>query len=165
MTFPFHQVRGLKWAEWASNPFGNTPPPPKKGPRAVARREGLAFQATLAAALSQIPALSGPWIRYEDRTGIHFAQPDFLLFPSGEEPVVLEAKLTFRAEAFLQLSLLYLPLLEALLSRKVLPVVACKNLGSFAGRPVSFSSLRSRRDLFPNAVLFWDAPARISLGD
>ena len=149
-----HRVDGLEWAEWAQDPFRGSP----KNRLSAPMRAGLAFQRRLGKALlaSVFPVHSGPWIRFKDASGVHFAQPDFLLWPASPSPVVVEVKLTFCPEAFAQLSFLYVPLLEKLLCREVRPIVVCKNLGSFQGRVHSLAKARELADLCPRGVFFWN---------
>lgn len=96
---------------------------PLSRPRGV-RREGIKFEEALACGALR-EAQRGMWLEFSDANGHGFAQCDF--FFSGDVPVIAEAKLTWRREAYVQLRGLYLPLLRAIFPH-VGAFVVCANL-------------------------------------
>lgn len=68
------------------------------------------------------------WIRFEDASGRHYAQPDIFILTESRI-FLLECKLTQTEEAEFQLLYLYKPLLERLFpSKEVLCIQVCKNI-------------------------------------
>jgi len=116
------QIRNLEWAKVLT---GRPACIPAGRPRGV-KAQGVKLEETLAQGLLR-DAQHGVWLEYSDANGHGFAQCDFLL--QRGFPVVIEAKLTWRTEAYAQLDGLYLPLLcKALGAGFVGGVVACANL-------------------------------------
>lgn len=78
----------------------------------------------------------GQWLQFVDANGGGFAQPDlFIRDPFGLW--IVEFKLTWRPDAFSQLTELYSPLLgEIFLSIPQTLVVVCKNLTQGAPAPL-----------------------------
>lgn len=116
------RVEHLRWAQWAERP------PFATGKRTGNRlqREGLRYESKLERHLRasrEVELLAHPWIEYEDATGLHYAQPDFILTPVGvreagsaaRSRILLEAKRSASSAGEVQLRDLYLPLVEALL--------------------------------------------------
>jgi hypothetical protein len=95
-----------------------------------AKRLGLSFEAKVGNALPH--ALAGVWFEFHDDNGRGFCQPDFLLAtPSGIS--IIETKLTYTKEAWVQLRGLYLPVVRWWLEESCcfLPIrvaQVCKNL-------------------------------------
>lgn len=113
-------IDGLKWAQRDDEGprFGRS--------RARGRKAaGIKYEKSLASALPV--ALHGQWIRFGDRNGLGFAQPDFLL-ELGDRMVVLETKYTWVAEGHSQIELLYRPLVEEIWGKPVLGIVVAKVL-------------------------------------
>ena len=109
MSDGFHKINGLKWARAIARPSCI----PKSRPKGI-RAEGLRYEKALA---KHIPfAKHGPWFEFEDASGRHFCQMDFV-FGHGGESWVLEAKLSACESGFRQLHYLYLPVLEAVFDR------------------------------------------------
>ena len=90
-----------------------------------AKRLGVKFEDHAALALPG--AERGVWFEFEDSAGHGFAQADFVWQGRGYA-VVGEAKLTWRASAYVQLRRLYFPLVQLLLGCPVGGIVVCKNL-------------------------------------
>ena len=74
--------------------------------------------------------LYGAWIKYFDKNGLGYAQPDILLFDNKTTDIyILECKLTQTDDAILQLRSLYKPLIEELYpNRKVYLIQIFKNI-------------------------------------
>ena len=114
------EIKNLRWAELCSCPF---PPQKHEG----ARLEGLRFEK---AVYKKLGGLHNPWIQYEDEKGDGYACPDIVL---PEKGLIVECKLTYTPIADLQLSRLYLPLLQEVFKREDWRMlVACKR---WAGMP------------------------------
>lgn len=121
-----HVVQGLKWAMLVpQGPFAKVSRP--RG----AKAKGVRYEKDLAGAFG--PAVQhGQWIKFEDRHGIGFAQPDILL-PLGGELFILESKYTWVPEGHTQIEQLYRPLLECVFSsNKIYGLVVCKVLTQWA---------------------------------
>lgn len=120
------RVEGLLWARVLAQrpaciPVGR--------PRGI-KREGVRYEETLASGTFG-SAKRGVWLEFADANGHGYAQCDFLVAEGvcgALVPVVAEAKLTWRREAYGQLRGLYLPLLRAALGRDVGALVVCANL-------------------------------------
>lgn len=70
---------------------------------------------------------SEQWIAYQDRNGPGWGQPDhYLVFP--DRVLLIECKLTQRAQAIMQMRELYVPLLLHIYARPVTLIQACRNL-------------------------------------
>lgn len=125
--FSFHVVSGLKSACFTRES------PWKKDPKLKGScAKGKTFERTiyrrLCAVLNPADIHYGEWIRFEDSTGKHYAQPD--IFIVGEKRIwLIEVKLSQTPNAFAQMRLLYKPLLEKLFPEKDIVIVqVCKNL-------------------------------------
>lgn len=118
----FRVVKGLISAELLSER-------PKCIPRGRARgakAAGLRYQRAFGKAIGR-SALDGPWFSFRDREGHGYCQPDFVInLPSVA--VVLECKYTWTPEAFAQIELLYLPVLELALGKPTFGFQVCKRL-------------------------------------
>lgn len=144
----------LRWARETANPW---PPAARKGRSALdlARRRGLGFEALLAKTLPE--AEHNPWFAFADANGPGYCSPDFVLtLPWGL--AVLEAKHSFKFEAFDQLRDLYLPVLGMARARHVVGVVVCKTLTPVARSTTIVASLPealsvARKGTIP--VLHW----------
>lgn len=102
----------ISHAEQTTNPFAG-----KRAHRSGAQKAGLAYQKRLGLWLGDAvgPSLvvAGPWYQYLDRSSRRrYCQPDFLLLHEFEALVVVEAKLRWTADAWWQLTKLYLPVLR-----------------------------------------------------
>ena len=94
------------------------------------RAEGLRYQARVGEELARrgLDHAAGPWLRFEDRNGVGYAQPDFVVITENEW-LVLEAKLTQTSAAFAQLFRLYIPLLSCLHpDSEFAGIQVCRNL-------------------------------------
>lgn len=113
-------IDGLKWAQLdeVGPGFGRSRP---RGRKAA----GLRYERELAKALPS--AKHGQWIRFADRHGLGFAQPDFLI-ELRDVVVVLETKYTWVAEGHSQIELLYRPLVETIWRKPVIGIVVAKVL-------------------------------------
>lgn len=103
----------ISHASPASNPFAG-----RRSHRSGAQKAGLAYQkrvgAWLTASVGASSVLAGSWYSYTDcsnRRG--YCQPDFILSHEFETLVVVEAKLRWTADAWWQLTKLYLPVLRS----------------------------------------------------
>lgn len=122
-----HIIKGLRSAYLtAESPF-------KKEPKLKgAPAKGKTYERWVIRKLkNKLPAemfFPSQWIRYEDASGWHYAQPDiFILLPA--KILLLEIKRTQTLEAHYQLRGLYKPLLNFLYpDKKVVCVQICKNL-------------------------------------
>lgn len=105
----------------------------------AAQKDGLAYQDKVGAVLlsRSLSLLRSPWIAFEDDTGPHLAQPDFVVLQPC--PVVFEIKRTLTDAAWEQLRLLYLPLLKVLFPQsRFRPIVIAKFASSTIARPLAF---------------------------
>jgi len=157
------KVAGLRWAEWTSCPPFAAAPRRRTGPQ----KAGLAFQRNATRALAHLGTAlhAGPWIRFEDRNGPGFAQPDILLAGTSTF-LVLECKLKFTPSAILQLDALYRPLLEALVpSTPIRRAVLCKYLTPQAKALIPRPALEVWWDDIPHsgscAILSWNGQGRL----
>lgn len=122
------KVEGLIWAN-----RGIRPVLPIKGTGRPNVKAGLKYEADLAQALSV--GLPGVWWHYCDKNGTGWCQTDLLLRGASRD-LVLEAKLTYTAEAWRQLELLYLPVLGCALARPIFGIQVCKRFLSGVGSEV-----------------------------
>lgn len=70
----------------------------------------------------------GPWFQFQDTQLRGFCSPDLLL-TQGQNSLIIECKLANVEEAWAQLSLLYVPVVELALETKVMAVVVVKYVG------------------------------------
>lgn len=113
------EIFRLKWTRLAQNPW------PKSKATGV-KAEGLRFERAVGQALPK--AKANVWVQYCDANGEGYCCPDYLLRVDGTL-VVVECKLTDCAEAYTQLSRLYLPVFRHLCQTEdVRGVVVVKNL-------------------------------------
>lgn len=142
-NYSHHIINGLKSATFTSeSPWKQEPK--LKGSCAKGKTYERTIYRRLKAILNEDCIFYNKWIRFEDKTGTHFAQPDiFIVCPS--KIFLLEVKRTQTLEAELQLKFLYKPLLEYLFpSKEVFCVQVCKNLRT---RPKNeINALREARD-------------------
>lgn len=123
-----HFVRDLRSAFFTQeSPWGQKSPK-LKGSCA----KGKTYERTVHRKLCKVLPLDAVhynrWIRFEDSSGRHFAQPDIFIL-TDKRVILLECKLTQTEEAEFQLCYLYKPLLELLFpSKEVVCVQVCKNL-------------------------------------
>lgn len=125
--FSHNIVKGLKSAIFtAESPWKREPK--LKGSCAKGKTYERTIYRRLKAVLEESAIYYNKWIRYEDSTGTHFAQPDiFIVCP--RRIYLLEIKRTQTFEAELQLQLLYKPLLEHLFpDKEIFCIQVCKNL-------------------------------------
>lgn len=113
-------IRGLRWAKECARPACI----PIARPRGV-KAAGLRYERALARALPG--TLPGRWFEFEDAAGHGFCQTDLLLGWEGHA-CVLECKYTWTREGHQQLEELYLPVVQAALSRPVLGLQVCRRL-------------------------------------
>lgn len=116
------QIRGLKWAQQLA---GRPKCIPACRPRG-AKAEGLRYERSLARRLPL--ADHGKWFQFEDAAGPGFCQPDLLVTLPGGRVAILEVKYSWVPEAHLQVSGLYVPVVERALGVEALPVVVVKRL-------------------------------------
>jgi hypothetical protein len=70
-----------------------------------------------------------PWFTFTDRYGTNQCSPDYLLWLSAREAIIIEAKLTWVEVAAQKLVDLYLPVVFAALDDvSVMPLVICRNV-------------------------------------
>ena len=113
-------VRDIKWAKQLEKaPF------PKSRPKDAAKAAGLRYERLVAKALHR--ATHNPWFQFEDINGISVCSPD-LLYDSGDKILIIECKLTATQDAWAQLGGLYIPVVEKVFGRAVVPVSIAKNL-------------------------------------
>ena len=95
-----------------------------------------------------------PWIRFEDKNGWGWAQPDALLF-SKKALYIFECKRTESTTGWVQLYSLYSPLLEHLYPEwPQVRVQVCKNLrlnGTMPGAPI----VTSLKEISDGCILNW----------
>lgn len=108
---------------WAA-PCGRPLVIPRSRPRGV-KAQGLRFEAALAEALPM--AKHGQWWEYLEEGQKRWCQTD-LTFNWAGFAVVIECKLSWVPQGQESLDGLYLPVLQRALGRKVLGLVAVKNL-------------------------------------
>jgi len=131
-----HVISGLVWARPGEGP--GFAPTRARG----AKAKGLGYERSLGAALGP-KVLHGQWFQFQDRSGLGWAQPDFLLEWAAvqREMVILEAKYTWVAEGHSQGELLYRPLVEKVFGCPARVVVVCKVLTEATPKNRIFSSL------------------------
>ena len=78
------------------------------------------------------------WIRFADGNGPGWAQPDFYLV-QPRRVICWEAKLSYVPEGLDQLTELYVPLLEHIYERPVLPILVFKNPSGVTTEHTEFS--------------------------
>ena len=118
----FRSIRGLISAELLSEKPKCIPNGRPRGAKAA----GLRYQRAFGRAIGR-SALDGPWFAFRDLNGNGFCQPDFVInLPSIA--IVLECKYTWTPEAFAQIELLYLPVLEVALKKPTFGLQVCKRL-------------------------------------
>jgi hypothetical protein len=102
-----------------------------------AKLAGLRFERALGKALP-CDFEHGSWFSYRDFNGHGFCQPDFLL-ELEHLVVVLEAKYTWTPAAYVQIELLYKPVVQLALGKPVIGIQICKRLlpESAAGSKIS----------------------------
>lgn len=125
-------VRGLKWARSCERPsFVHN------GPKRGVKRQGIRYENAFAGALSaEFPqAKHGQWWEFEDDNGRGFCQTDVLL-TGPQAAVVFECKLSLVAEAFVQLSDLYLPVVQRALALPASGIVVTRHLRRGSGAPI-----------------------------
>lgn len=132
MTGYFKPVMELKWAEFSMiSPYLTRK---VKGPKEV----GLRYERKMARFFEREfehcgEVLHGQWIRFEDRYGIRYAQPDILIIPNdlALPIVIVEIKLTYKSHNVKQkLRQLYARLVEHFHpGRKLLLVQVFKRVG------------------------------------
>lgn len=111
-----------------------TPPPSLRFARAEknakgSRAKGYTYQRVVGRKLRDLglTPLSSQWFSFHDAAGHGYCQIDHLvLFPTGV--LLIECKLTQTDSAFLQMSQLYVPILEFIYKRPVITLQACRGL-------------------------------------
>jgi hypothetical protein len=141
---PHREVFRLKWARLAySNPW-------PKSRATGAKREGLKYEKEVGKALPQ--ARANVWVEFCDDNGPGFCCPDYVLKVNGAL-VIIECKLTDCADAYTQLSHLYLPVFEMLTGAKPHGIVVCRNLSRRSALPVH--SIREALESDVKRPLHW----------
>lgn len=145
------RVEGVLWAEQGGRP-GVGPSGPKKGLKAA----GLRYEAEVAGALP--PGLPGLWWHFQDANGLGWCQTDLLLRGAARD-LIIEVKLTYTEEAWVQLEGLYLPVVATALGRPVLGIQICKR---FLAKPpagvavaTEFAEAVKLAAREPRVVLHW----------
>lgn len=116
------EVKGLTFAAPCLRPSFIPLQRSRKGSKGA----GLRYEKLVAKAIPG--SILGQWFHYLDASGPGWCQPDILVL-GAKRILVLECKLTLTAEAFRQLSKLYVPVLTlAYPGRTIVPGVVCKNL-------------------------------------
>lgn len=109
--------------------------------------------------------LHGLWFQYRDsgdsQRRLRYAQCDILVEPASDDAgplILLEAKLTLRyVEAYTQLRNLYIPLVEMVYARKVIPVIVCQNLAPTTS-PIKTDLLQATlhyQENHPDVIPIW----------
>jgi hypothetical protein len=127
-----HVISDLKWAKFVEGP----PPLIAKAQASIKKlskvqRDGLKFEDEVAMMLSNYfnenSTKHGPWIQYEDSSGVRHAQPDVLI--ELENYIwIIECKRTARLKAERQLRELYVPLIEHIVNKPIRLLQVCKYL-------------------------------------
>lgn len=122
------RVRGLKSVEEVSPPANRQGGTRDFHPAAA---EGIRYEQRVARYCAELGlrVKHGQWFKYRDAKGVAYCQTDVLGLPA--EPtrlLVLEAKLTQKAEGELKLDKLYVPLMKAMYRIPVYPILIFKNL-------------------------------------
>jgi hypothetical protein len=122
------KVRGLKEVVEVAEP-GNR----RGGTRdfAPAAGEGLRFEKALAlhAASKGLRVKHGQWFKFRDSKGVSYCQTDVLAMPiEADRILLLEAKLTQKAEGEIKLERLYVPVVRALYKVPIFPILVFKNI-------------------------------------
>ena len=121
-------------------------------PRSAAARRGLAFERRVGRELRKLALprlLVGPWLAFHDAAGPGLAQPDFLAWTRRGTPLLIEVKLGYSAEAWEQMDLLYLPLVQQIFGESAWTRIQICNV--YAGQSVpsgtaGISTLRRVQD-------------------
>ena len=99
--------------------------PHTKTKRTAVQQKGLRYEKKIVRELKRVmpnKVFHGQWLRYQDASGKHYAQPDlYTVFP--DRVLLFECKLTQNDGARPQCLSLYAPLLTELYS---LPVISCQ---------------------------------------
>ena len=122
-----HIISGLKNAYFTSeSPFKKEPK--LKGSPAKGKTYERTILRKLKSLLDEKMIHYNRWIRFEDASGWHYAQPDIFI-ETPHKIYLIEIKRTQCRDAELQLRFLYAPLLKKLFpEKKVLMIEVCKNL-------------------------------------
>jgi hypothetical protein len=107
-----------------------------------AQRAGLLYEKRVAEYFRALydEVVHGAWIKYDDRYGSGYCQPDIIIAKPSAPLVVVECKLTATKGAYKQLRDMYLPVVAKIYGvdkKKIKLVQICKNLTErFAKEPM-----------------------------
>lgn len=100
-----------------------------------AAKQGLRYEKRVRVQLAKHVALGhfvrlehNPWFSYADRFGSGYCSPDFLLWRSAREVIIVEVKLTWVVAALGKIMELYKPVVEVALGVTAEPLVIVRNL-------------------------------------
>jgi len=111
---------GLEWAKPCKNPWG------RRARTSGAKARGHAFEAQVSN-VGLRGGLRSLWFHFQDINGEGFCSPDLIGWWKGR-PLIIECKLTDRAEAVPQLRLLYEPIVRHLLGQEARCLVIAKSI-------------------------------------
>lgn len=146
-------LQGLKWAKWADAPSFSDKPAPKGAMAAGIRYEKRIARKLLDIYGDDCKVTHGPWIQFEDKTGVHFAQPDVLIEPADVSLplIVVEIKLSHRPFAERKLRRLYGPLVRRALDlpagRRMVLIQVFKSVRHRQKLPVEIVSITDFLDI------------------
>ena len=108
-------IRGLRWAKALDGRPNFLTSPKIRG----IQRAGLIYENRIANYLQAIygkDVIHGQWYSFEDRRGLGWCQPDFIILPNRNRKyiLVIECKLKATKKAWVQLNYLYRPIMERL---------------------------------------------------
>lgn len=121
-----HFVSQVRWASLCERP--SCIPVQKPSQVRGAKAAGLRYERLFAKQFPQ--SLHGQWFEYEDRDGHGYCQPDLIVSLLPKCIIVFEVKYTLTPEAYLQLTQLYLPVVQAAMSAPVIGCIVVRNLAS-----------------------------------
>jgi len=123
------KIIGVRWAEFTERPPWLTDSPLKG-----VQREGQLYEERLGALLEALcgkdrEVLMGQWIKYQDKRGVGWCQPDILLMPKKRKRTIyiIEVKRTATGHAITQLAQHYLPVIRKMFPKKHIRLVQICN--------------------------------------
>lgn len=140
---PFRVIAGLKWARRLRARPECIPIGRPRGVKALGMRFQRAFERALEAEFPSHGVEIGPWFHYADASGMHYCQPDALLYDiASDRYVICEVKLSDFALGARQIAELYAPVVSCALGPLPAGIVVTKNLASRASDLPIFDDFR-----------------------
>lgn len=133
-------VIDLTAAEWSDRPdFA------RSSGRTASQRKGLRYERKIEEDLKELYGDSlkcGPWIKFTDRRGTGYAQPDFIV-DLPDRVLIIECKLTYKPKAKDKLRRVYARLIRMLNSKPRLCVQVCRGFGGWLDPGTELTTLET----------------------